>query len=118
MPAVPVRKKPEARTCEPLAFLKGCETGGKSGAVTQALLMAVLLHAFLALVLIDFGLTAFLNGAHGVCVRGWFAMKDSGNDFVERVFDDALGPDPLQLGDDVAHDDFVNHRLDREPTFF
>jgi len=32
--------------------------------------MAVLLHALLALVFIDFGLTSFLNGAHGGCVRG------------------------------------------------
>jgi hypothetical protein len=29
--------------------------------------MAVLLHALLALVLIDLGLTAFLDGAHGSC---------------------------------------------------
>ena len=40
------------------------------GLVAQTLLMAVLLHALLALVLIDFGLTAFLNGAHGVLLSG------------------------------------------------
>lgn len=37
--------------------------------VAQALLVAILLHALLALVLIDFRFTAFLNGAHGCC---WF----------------------------------------------
>jgi len=35
--------------------------------VAETLLMAVLLHALFALVLIDLGLTAFLNGSHGVC---------------------------------------------------
>jgi len=40
--------------------------------------MAVLLHALLALVLIDFRFAAFLDGAHGVCVRGWFAVKFRG----------------------------------------
>lgn len=37
--------------------------------------MAVLLHALLALVLVDLCLTAFLNGAHG-SMRGWCSMKN------------------------------------------
>ena len=40
------------------------------GLVAQTLLVAILLHALLALVLVDFGLTAFLNGAHGVLLSG------------------------------------------------
>ena len=40
------------------------------GLVAETLLMAILLHALFALVLIDLGLTAFLDGAHGSCVRG------------------------------------------------
>ena len=37
--------------------------------------MAILLHALFALVLIDLGLTAFLNGTHDGFCRGWFAVK-------------------------------------------
>ena len=51
--------------------------------------MAVLLHALLALVLVDFRFTAFLDGAHGVCWLCFVEMK-SGNDFVKRILDDAL----------------------------
>jgi hypothetical protein len=40
------------------------------GPVAETLLVAVLLHALLALVLVDLGLTAFLDGAHGVFGRG------------------------------------------------
>jgi hypothetical protein len=36
------------------------------GLITKPLLVAVLLHALLALVLIDLGFTTFLDGAHGV----------------------------------------------------
>jgi hypothetical protein len=39
-----------------------------SGLVAEPLLVAVLLHALLALVLVDLCLTAFLNGAHGVAL--------------------------------------------------
>src|SRR5690606_12978605 len=39
-----------------------------SGLVAQTLLMAVLLHALLALVLVDLRLTAFLQRAHGRCL--------------------------------------------------
>ena len=39
---------------------------GVLGLVAQALFVAVLLHALLALVLVDLGLAAFLDGAHGV----------------------------------------------------
>ena len=35
------------------------------GLVAQTLLMAILFHALLALVLIDFRFTAFLDGTHG-----------------------------------------------------
>ena len=80
--------------------------------------MAVLLHALFALVLVDFGFTAFLDGAHGGCVRGWYAVNGSGDDFVERILDDSLSPQAFQFRDDVAHDDFVNHRLHGQPSFF
>jgi hypothetical protein len=39
--------------------------------------MAVLLHALLALVLVDLCLTAFLNGAHGM-ISVWCSMKIKG----------------------------------------
>ena len=77
--------------------------------------MAVLLHALLALVLVDFRFTAFLDGAHGVCCRCYVTVRKSGNDFVERVFDDALRAKALELGDNVPNDDFVNHSLNRHP---
>jgi hypothetical protein len=38
--------------------------------VTQTLLVAVLLHALLALMLVDLGLTTFLDGAHGLLLVG------------------------------------------------
>jgi hypothetical protein len=58
----------------PLAYqIKG--SNQVLGLVAETLFVAVLLHALLALVLVDLGLTAFLDGAHGCCVRGWFAMK-------------------------------------------
>jgi hypothetical protein len=59
--------------------------------------VAVLLHALLALVLVDLGFTAFLDGAHGGCVRYWFALKKgaSGDDFIEWVLDDPLSPEAL-----------------------
>jgi hypothetical protein len=41
-----------------------------SGLVAETLLVAVLLHALFALVLIDLGFPAFLDGAHGGC-GGW-----------------------------------------------
>jgi len=44
------------------------------GLVAEALFMAILLHAFFALVLVDLCFTAFLNGAHGV-LRGCGSMK-------------------------------------------
>jgi len=37
------------------------------GFVAETLLVAILLHALLALVLVDFCFTAFLDGAHGFC---------------------------------------------------
>ena len=77
--------------------------------------MAVLLHALLALVLVDFRFTAFLDGAHGVCCRCCVTVRKLGNDFVERVFDDALRAKALELGDNVPNDDFVNHSLNRHP---
>jgi hypothetical protein len=40
------------------------------GLVAETLFVAVLLHALFALVLVDLGLTAFLDGAHGSCGRG------------------------------------------------
>ena len=40
------------------------------GLVAETLFMAVLLHALLALVLVDLCFAAFLNGAHGL-MRGW-----------------------------------------------
>ncbi len=39
------------------------------GLVAQTLFMAILFHALLALVLIDFRLTAFLDGTHGCLCR-------------------------------------------------
>jgi hypothetical protein len=36
-----------------------------SGLVAETLFVAVLLHALLALVLVDLGFTTFLDGAHG-----------------------------------------------------
>jgi hypothetical protein len=38
------------------------------GLVAETLFMAVLLHALLALVLVDLRFTAFLDGAHGVAL--------------------------------------------------
>jgi hypothetical protein len=63
------RKKPETRNNEPLA-LESNNQSWKSGLVAETLLVAVLLHALLALVFVDLGFTAFLDGAHGVCSRG------------------------------------------------
>ena len=119
------------------------------GLVAETLLMAILLHALFALMLVDLRFTAFLYGAHGVCVRGWFAVKglvhssdgrcpsrvgfrnwilrywvgvagairSSGDQLVEWVFDDAFGTQSLEVGDDVSYHDFVNHRLNGHPTF-
>ena len=39
------------------------------GLVAQTLLMAILFHALLALVLINFRFTAFLDGTHGLVFR-------------------------------------------------
>jgi hypothetical protein len=44
------------------------------GLVAETLFMAILLHAFFALVLVDLCFTAFLNGSHGV-LRGCGSMK-------------------------------------------
>jgi hypothetical protein len=66
-------KKPETR--ERALALEEEQSSLTSGLVAQTLLVAVLLHALLALVLVDLGFTAFLDGAHGVCGRGWFAVK-------------------------------------------
>jgi hypothetical protein len=63
------RKKPETRNDGPLA-LESNNQSRRSGLVAETLFMAVLLHALLALVFVNFRFTAFLNGAHGVCVRG------------------------------------------------
>jgi hypothetical protein len=41
-----------------------------------------------------------------------------GDDFVEWIFDNPLGPQTFQFWDDVPDDDFVNHCLNRDPTFF
>jgi hypothetical protein len=49
-----------------LAMVKTDQSQGL-GLVAETLLVAVLLHALLALVLIDLSLTAFLDGAHGGC---------------------------------------------------
>jgi small basic protein len=57
------RKKPETRINEPLANQSNSRDCG-SGLVAETLFMAVLLHALLALVLVDLGLTTFLDGAH------------------------------------------------------
>jgi hypothetical protein len=38
--------------------------------------MAVLLHALLALVLVDFRFTAFLYGAHGSFIRGYRSVEN------------------------------------------
>ena len=50
---------------EPLAVVR-TDQSYELGLVAETLFVAVLLHALLALVLVDLGLTAFLNGAHGV----------------------------------------------------
>jgi hypothetical protein len=86
------------------------------GLVAETLFMAVLLHALLALVLVDLGLTAFFDGAHGGSGLG--VDEKLGDDFTERILDDPLGPQTLQFGDNVSDDDFVNHCLNRDPTFF
>ena len=39
------------------------------GLVAQTLLMAILFHALLALVLVNFRFTAFLDGTHGLVFR-------------------------------------------------
>ncbi len=44
------------------------------GLVAETLFMAILLHALLALVLVDLCFAAFLNGAHGI-IRGWGSVK-------------------------------------------
>jgi len=44
------------------------------GLVAETLFMAILLHALLALVLVDLCFTAFLNRAHGI-ILGWGSMK-------------------------------------------
>ena len=38
------------------------------------------------------------------------------NHLVERVLDDALGAERLQLGDDLADDFFIDDGLDRDPA--
>jgi hypothetical protein len=90
------------------------------GLVAETLLVAVLLHALLALVLVDLCFTAFLDGAHGCCVRGWFAMKmeRSGYDLIQGIFDDPLSSEKLEGRDNVPNDHFVNHCLYCDPTFF
>jgi hypothetical protein len=63
------RKSQRPAASEPLALWKNDNRPRKSGLIAEALLVAILLHALLALVLVDFGLTAFLDGAHGGCGR-------------------------------------------------
>jgi hypothetical protein len=63
--------------------------------------MAVLLHALLALVLIDLCFTAFLNRAH-VVMRGWCSRKRLGNELVERILNNPLRPQILEVGDHVS----------------
>lgn len=68
------------------------------GLVAKALLVAVRLHALSALMLADFGLTAFFQASHGIrylvgSVR-FSRLLESGrleDDFREWILDDALG---------------------------
>jgi hypothetical protein len=91
MPGAVAKKYRKPATADS-RYLKFEQTALGSGLVAETLLVAVLLHALLALVLVDFRFTAFLDGAHGVCCRCYVTVKKSGNDFVERIFDDALRP--------------------------
>ena len=50
------------------------------------------------------------------CSRGSVSPRArSINDLVQRIFDDAFGPERLQLGDNLAHDFLVNDRFDGRP---
>lgn len=89
------------------------------GLVAQTLLVAVLLHTLLALVLVDLGFAAFLDGSH---VEMWLGLtekllKSLWNNLVERILNDALSTQQFEFGNDVANDDFVNHCLDSYPAF-
>ena len=95
--------------------MKFKQTALGSGLVAETLLVAVLLHALLALVLVDFCFTAFLDGAHGVCCRCYVTVRKSGDDFIEWIFDNALRAQALELRDNVSNDDFVNHSLNCHP---
>lgn len=74
MPIFKQKRNPPVRAgfCEEIVVVKKrCCADEILGFIAQTLLMAILFHALLALVLIDFRFTAFLNGTHGCVSVGW-----------------------------------------------
>ena len=99
-------------------------SGVRLGLVTKALLVAIRLHALLPLVLADLGLTTLLEATHGgYLVSGFergrrdlperFFLRD---DLVEGILDDALGPELLQVGDEVAGHRFLDDDFNSHPA--
>lgn len=55
-----------------------------------------------------------------IYIRGRFLFSSPGfvfdlDDFVKRVFDDAFGAEFRKFGDEVTHDNFLNHDLNGNP---
>ena len=90
------------------------------GLVAEAFLVTIRLHALFALMLTDFGLTTLFETAHGGCwLVGWLCVgkvSGSGDDFVERVFDDAFRAEGLEVGDEVTGGGLVDDGLDSDPA--
>ena len=80
--------------------------------VAEALFVAVFASAFAAFVSVDFAFSVFLDGSHAFLSCFLQCLK---NQFVQRIFDDALGSKLFQRRDEFPHDVFLGHRLHRHP---
>jgi len=90
----------------------GCFIPRRLALVTQALLVAVRLHALFTFVFVDLRLTTLLERAH-VCEL--VCLRLSVNDFIEGILDDPLSAQRLELRNDFPNHRFINDRFERDP---